>query len=91
MTLDGNFIRLLGYFSTQLVWHISRYLNFLERLKPHGPRSLLIFEETRKFPGKYPFPAGNFLVPNFMFPAFLPGNLPLYTQPNLSIGFMVGL
>ena len=26
------------------------------------------------------FPAGNFLVPNFLFPVFLPGNVPLYSE-----------
>ena len=41
------------------------------------------FDKTRKFSGKCHFPAGNFLVPNFLFPVFLPGNVPLYITLNL--------
>ena len=33
--------------------------------------------KTRKFPGKQQFPGGNFLVPLFLFPGFLPGNVQL--------------
>ena len=38
---------------------------------------------------KYPFPAGNFLVPNFLFPVFLPGNVPLYSKVHMSHPFCV--
>ena len=56
-------------------------------MRPHGPHIWPILTEPGKFLGKCHFPVGNFLVPNFLFPVFLPGNVPLYFRLTKSTAY----